>query len=183
MLWTEYQKKYETKATPIFDWFNLELSKLRTSRITSTILDCIKVEAYGQLTPINQVANIASSEPRVLIIKAYDPSLYKEIGNAINNANLGCNAQVDADKIRVAFPALTEETRKEMIRKAKAISEDAKIRIRRLRQEIHDNFKKDEELTDDDKKSYVNNLDKQTKIFNEKIEQILEQKNKDILVI
>ncbi len=183
MLWIDYQTKYEEKAVAIFDWFNLELSKLRTSKITSTILDHVKVEAYGELTPINQVANIASSEPRVLIIKAYDPSLYKEIGNAINNTSLGCCAQVDADKIRVVFPALTEETRKEMIKKAKAIGEDAKIRIRRLRQEIHDNFRKDEELTDDDKKSYINSLDKQTKIFNEKIEKILEQKNKDILVI
>ncbi len=183
MLWKDYENQFNEKAKSVFNWYEQELFKLRTGKVTATVLDHIKVEAYDELQPINQIANISSPEPRVLIIKAYDPSLYKNIANAITNANMNLNPQIDADKIRLIFPPLTEEIRKEMIKKAKAISEDAKIRIRRIRQDIHDAFKKDEELTDDDKKNYVTNLDKTTKLHNENIEKILESKNKEILTI
>ena len=183
MDWKTYEQKFEEKSLPIFAWYEQELAKLRTGKVTAVVLDHIKVEAYGELQRINQIANISSPEPRVLIIKAYDSSLYKNIANAISNSGLNINPQIDADKIRLVFPALTEESRKEMTKKAKSIAEDAKIRVRRLRQEIHDNFKKDEELTDDDKKNYINNLDKTTKLKNEKIEKILELKNKEILTI
>lgn len=183
MEWKNYEQKFNDKLTPVFNWYEQELAKLRTGKVTAMVLDHIKVDAYGELQPINQIANISSPEPRVLIIKAYDSSLYKNIANAISTSSLNINPQIDADRIRLTFPPLTEEIRKEMTKKAKAISEDAKIRVRRARQEIHDQFKKDQELTDDDKKSYTNNLDKATKSFNEKIEKILETKSKEILTI
>lgn len=178
-----YQEKFEEKSKTVFLWLENEYFKIRTGRVSGNALDEIKVDSYGTLVPINNVANISVPEPRVLIIKPYDMSTIKDIATAINNANLGVNPQVDADKIRIAFPALTEDARKELIKKAKIIAEDAKIKIRKIRQEIQDTFKKDDDLTDDDKKSFNIHIDEYTKKANSQIEVILEQKSKDILVI
>lgn len=182
MEWNFYEKGFSEKADHVIKWLQDEFSKLRTSRITPTALDHIKVDAYGELQPIKNIANISSPEPRVLIIKAYDPSLYKEIANAINTSGLGVNPQIDADKIRLSFPALTEDIRKDIAKKAKAIAEDSKVKIRRVRQTIQDEYRKDD-LSDDDKKYFNSELDKVTKKFNEQIEKLLESKTKEILTI
>lgn len=180
--WKEYETNFKEKSKDVFDWLDNEYSQLRTGRITGAILDHIKVEAYGEPQLIKNIANISSPEPRVLIIKAYDSSLYKDIAAAINASDLGVNPQIDADKIRISFPALTEEIRKDVAKKAKAFAEEAKIRIRRIRQQVQDNYRK-EELSDDDKKYFNNELDKVTKELNSKIEKVLEEKTKEILSI
>lgn len=183
MDWKVYEDELNAKNEKAFEWLNNEFFKLRTSRITPNVLDHIKVEAYDELMPINQLANVSSPEARVLIIKAYDASVYKNIAAAINASDLNVNPQIDADKIRLSFPALTEDARKDIVKKAKSIAEDAKIKIRRNRQDIHDKYRKDDELSDDNKKNYHNLLDKNTKLANEKIEAILDAKTKDILTI
>ncbi|MGL4950750.1 MAG: ribosome recycling factor [Mycoplasma sp.] len=182
MEWKVYEQSFIEKSKSVFEWLDNEYSKLRSGRITSSVLDHIKVDAYGELTPIANVANISSPEARVLIIKPYDASLNKNIAGAINASDLGVNPQVDGDKIRLSFPALTEDVRKETVKKAKSISEEAKIRIRKVRQAIHDDFRKDE-LSDDDKKYYVTCLDKVTKEQNEKIEKSLSSKSDEIMKI
>lgn len=181
MEWKTYEDSFVNKSKGVLNWLEEELCKLRTGRVLPSALDHIKVDAYGDLQPIKNIANISSPEPRVLIIKAYDPSLYKEIAAAINaDVNLGVNPQIDADKIRLSFPALTEDMRKDTAKKAKAISEDAKIKIRKIRQTIQDEYKK-EELSDDDKKYFNTQLDKVTKEQNEKIENLLNSKTKEIM--
>lgn len=177
-----YEEIFKDKAIAVLDWLQGEYFKLRTGRVSSTILEHIKVDAYDELVPINNIANISSPEPRVLIIKAYDASLYKNIAAAINANNIGVNPQIDADKIRLSFPALTEEIRKDTAKKAKLTAEEAKIRIRKIRQLVQDESKK-EELSDDDKKYFTTCLDKTTKEYNEKIEKILENKTKEILMV
>lgn len=182
MEWKIYEQSFLERSKHIFDWLENEFSKLRTGRITSSALEHIKVDAYGELSPINNIANISSPEPRVLIIKAYDASLYKSIAAAINASDLGVNPQVDADKIRLSFPSITEEVRKDTVKKAKTITEEAKVKVRRVRQDVQDEFRK-EESSDDDKKYFTTCLDKITKEQNEKIEKYLENKSKEILTI
>ncbi|MGL4948376.1 MAG: ribosome recycling factor [Mycoplasma sp.] len=182
MEWKIYEESFVEKAKHVTDWLNSEYSKLRTGRVTASALDHIKVDAYGEMTAISNIANISSPEARVLVIKPYDVSLNKALAGAINAADLGINPQVDGDKIRLTFPALTEDVRKTTVKKAKMISEDAKVKIRKIRQTIQDEFKKDD-LSDDDKKFFVTCLDKITKEQNEKIEKIFTLKSEDIMKI
>lgn len=182
MEWKVYEQMFIEKTAPIFEWLSTEFAKLRTGRITSAALDHIRVNAYDEMSPISNVANISSPEPRVLIIKAYDASLYKAIAAAINASDLGVNPQIDADKIRIAFPAITEEVRKATTIKAKNFAEEAKIRIRRVRQTVQDAYRK-AELSDDDKKYYTTCLDKVTKEQNDKVDKLLLQKDKEIMTI
>ncbi len=183
MEWKLYEEKFEEKANSAFEWLENEFSKIRTGRVSPSVLEHVKVESYGDLVPLQSVANISVPEARVLIVKPYDVSTIKEIAAGINQANIGVNPQVDADKIRISFPALTEDMRKDLIKKSKMLAEDAKVKIRKIRQDIQDLYKKDIELTDDQKKSYATNLDNFTKKMNAKIEEMLEKKSKDILVI
>ncbi len=180
MEWKLYEEQFIEKSKHVFDWLQDEFGKLRSGRVTPAVLDHIRVDAYGEAQPIKNIANISCPEPRVIIIKAYDPQLYKDIAAAINASDMGINPQIDADKIRISFPALTEDIRKDTAKKAKAIAEDAKVRIRRIRQDIQDKYKKDE-LSDDDKKYYNTELDKVTKQQNEKIEKMLDEKTKEVM--
>lgn len=182
MEWKQYEKDFNDRCLHVKSWLEQEYAKLRTGKVTGVALEHIRVNAYDELVPINNIANISSPEPRVLIIKAYDASLYKSIAAAINASDLGVNPQIDADKIRLSFPPLTEETRKEIAKKVKVLAEEAKVKIRRIRQDIQDCFKK-EDLSDDDKKYFQTALDKVTKEQNEKTELMCEHKTKEILSI
>ena len=107
---------------------NSEFNKVRVGRANPAILDDIIVEAYDDKMKINQIANISIPESRVLIIKPYDRSLVKNIGNAIAVANIGINPQIDSDLVRLTFPAPTEESRKECTKKTKLIAEETKVK-------------------------------------------------------
>lgn len=183
MEWKNYEDKFDEKSKNTFEWLENEFSKIRTGRVLPNVLDHVKVESYGELVPLQSVANISVPEARVLIVKPYDVSTIKDIATGINQANIGVNPQVDADKIRITFPALTEDMRKDLIKKSKVLAEEAKVRIRKIRQEIQELYKKDSELTEDQKKSYATNLDNFTKKMNTKIDDMYEKKSKDILVI
>lgn len=178
-----YEAAFNELTAPIFSWMQHEFSKLRVGRASPAILDGILVSAYGEEMPINQIANISIPEARVLIIKPYDKSTLKDIAGAINAANLGVNPQVDADLIRITFAAPTEQTRKDLVKKAKAISEEAKVKIRRARQDIQDLFKKDPDVVDDDKKYFQTELDNITKLANKQIEDAFAIREKEIMTI
>ncbi len=183
MEWKNYEEKFDEKIASAIEWLANEFTKLRTGRVTATVLEHVKVESYGELVPLQNVANISAPEARTLIVKPYDMSTIKDIAAGINQANIGVNPQVDADKIRLNFPPLTEDMRKDLVKKAKVLAEDTKVKIRKVRQDIQDMYKKDAELTDDQKKSYATNLDNVTKKYNTKIDEMLEVKTKDIMVI
>lgn len=183
MEWRLYEEKFDEKAKVAIQWMESEFSKIRTGRVSPSILEHVKVESYGELVPLQNVANISVPEARVLIVKPYDASTIKDVAAGINQANLGVNPQVDADKIRITFPPLTEDMRRDLVKKSKVIAEDTKVKIRKIRQEIQDLYKKDAELTDDQKKSYATNLDNFTKKLNSQIDELLDKKSKDILVI
>ena len=181
--WKDYEKAFNEAVEPAFAWMQNEFNKLRVGRASPAILDGILVEAYGDQMPINQIANISIPEARTLIIKPYDKSVLKDIAGAINAANIGVNPQVDADLIRLTFAAPTEQARKDLVKKAKAISEEAKVKVRRARQDIQDLFKKDANAVEDDKKYFQTELDALTKVVNKRIEDALEIREKEIMTI
>ncbi len=181
--WNSYELKFNEKFDSIVNWMTSEFNKIRIGRATPAILDGILVDAYDEKMNFNQIANISVSDARTLVIKPYDRSLLKNITTAISASNLGINPQVDADSIRLSFPSPTEEMRKELVKKAKAIAEDAKVDIRRLRQTLQDDFKKDTNALEDDKKYFNNELDIITKKANQKIDELFTHREKEILTI
>ncbi|WP_031489146.1 ribosome recycling factor [Ureaplasma canigenitalium] len=178
-----YDKMFKEQAEHVYTFMHNEFIKLRTGRASPSILDGILVDYYGSPTPINQTANISVPEPRILMIKPYDKSIIKDIVTALNGSNLNINPQVDADAIRLTFQAPTEDMRKQLAKKAKQIGEEAKIRIRHIRQEIQDAFKKEQSSIEDDKKHFQNELDKLTKEINNKVDELVLHKEKEIMTI
>ncbi len=183
MNWKTYEDNMELSAITIYEWLEQEFSKLKTGRASPKLLDNIKIDYYGDMTPIYQTANINVPEPRVMYVKPYDKAHLKDIATAINNSHLDINSQVDADRIKITFPTLTEATRKEMAKKAKSMGEAAKVKVRKIRQHEQDNFKKDDEVTEDDKKYFNTQIDKLTKSINVKIDTMVSQKEKGIMTI
>ncbi len=161
----------------------VEFTKVRTGRANPAMLDEVNVEAYGNQTPLNQVALISVPEARQLLVKPFDPSLLKEIEAGINRAELGINPTNDGQNIRINIPALTEETRKDLTKETKLIAEQSKVSIRNIRKTANNDIKKSDELTDDEKKNLEDQVQKLTNDFNSKIDSLLDAKNKDIMTI
>lgn len=181
--WKKYEILFESRVQSVLEWMQHEFSRIRVGRADPTILNDILVEAYEEKTKINQIANISVPEARVLVIKPYDRSLLKNISSAIAAANIGVHPQTDADLIRLTFPAPTEESRKECLKKLKIIAEEAKVGIRKSRQHVQDEFKKDTDILEDDKKYFQTQLDKVTKDANKLVEENLETREKEIMTI
>ena len=163
-----------------------ELNSLRTSRANPTMLDSILVDAYGVKTPINQLGNISVLDASTISIQIYDISLLKNVENAIIESNLGINPQTDGPLIRLPIPKLSEERRKEIIKIASEFAENSKVSIRNIRRDFIEsskNEKKNSNLSEDDLKREINQIQKITDNNIEKIDQILEQKKIDILKV
>ena len=162
------------------------LAKVRAGRANPAILNKVKVNYYGVPTPINQVAGISIPEARLIVIQPWDISILKEIEKEILKADIGINPNNDGKVIRLAFPELTEERRKELVKDIKKISEEAKVSIRAIRREGIDEFKKkekDSEITEDDLKKAEDDIQKLTDGKIEQIDKILENKEKEIMSV
>ena len=168
------------------DAYKKELSKLRTGRASAALVDGISVDYYGAPTPIDQTSQISVPDARQLMIKPYDKSILGVIEQAINAANIGISPNNDGEVIRLSVPALTEETRKELAKKVKGFAEDAKVSVRNIRRDANDLIKKAEkakEITEDDVKSYEDDVQKLTDSFIKQIDTIATEKETDILSI
>ncbi len=168
------------------DYFKDELTTIRAGRANPRILDKVMVSYYGTDTPISQTANISTPEPRLIQIKPFDVNTLDDIEKAINAANLGFNATNDGKVIRIAMPVLTEERRKELVKQVKAMGEEAKVAIRNLRRKANDDAKKhqkDNDMTEDDLKRAEKDIQKMTDDFGKKIDDLLSQKEAEILEI
>jgi ribosome recycling factor len=147
-------KQFEDRLGETKEWFVGELSTIRTGRATITLLDGVKVDSYGSYLPINQVAGVANEDAKTLRITPYDKTASPEIEKAINNADLGVSVTVDDGGLRVIFPDLTSERRDLLIKQAGKKLEEAKISIRKERDEIWSDIQKQErdgEITEDEK--------------------------------
>tara|TARA_B100000674_G_C37502929_1_gene761252 strand:+ start:108 stop:650 length:543 start_codon:yes stop_codon:yes gene_type:complete len=176
----------ENRMNLAISHFEKELSSLRTSRANPSMLDNIFVDAYGAKTPLNQLGNISTPDSNTITIQIWDTSLIKSIENAITESNLGINPQTDGQIIRLPIPKLSEERRKEIIKIASEFAENSKVTVRNIRRDTIENSKKekkDSNLSEDELKKTINQIQKITDENIDKIDKILETKKTDILKV
>ena len=176
----------ENKMNSAVIHFEKELNSLRTSRANPSMLDNILVDAYGSKTPLNQLGNISVQDASTITIQVWDSSLIKSIENTIAESKLGINPQTDGQLIRLPIPKLSEERRIEIIKIASEFAENSRVVIRNIRRdfiETSKSEKKDLNLSEDDLKRRLNEIQKITDINIEKIDKILELKKNDILKV
>ena len=164
--------------------FEENLSEVRAGRANPAILNKVKIDYYGTPTPINQVAGISMPEARLIVIQPWDASILKEIEKAILTSDIGINPNNDGKVIRLAFPELNEERRKELVKNIKKMAEDAKVAIRAIRRDGIDEFKKQQKdslITEDDLSRAEDEIQKITDKKIEEIDTILSAKEKEIL--
>ena len=176
----------EEKMKKSLNVLNEELAGIRAGRANPKILDKISVEYYGTPTPINQVANIMVPEARMITIQPWDASLLKEIEKEIQKADIGINPNNDGKMIRLVFPELTEERRKELVKEIKKLAEDSKVVIRNIRRDGLDEFKtkqKNNEITEDDLRSAEEQIQKLTDKYIASIDSASSDKEKEIMSV
>jgi ribosome recycling factor len=161
-----------------------DLAKLRTGRANAAMLEGVRVDYYGTMTPLNQMANITVPEARLLIVKPWDKSQVKAVDKAIRDAELGLNPQVDSDMIRIPIPPLTEERRKELVKSSKKYGEDSKVSIRKARHEALDmltEIDKDGAMSADEVDRGKKKVEETVADGVKQVDTILAHKEKDIL--
>ena len=176
----------EEKMKKTVSVFEQNLSEIRAGRANPAILNKVRVEYYGTPTPINQVAGISVPEARLIVIQPWDMSVLKDIERAILASDIGITPNNDGKVIRLAFPELNEERRKELVKEIKKIAEDAKVAVRSIRREGIDEFKakqKNSEITEDDLRTAEDKIQKMTDKKIEEIDQLLEAKEKEVMSI
>jgi ribosome recycling factor len=163
-----------------------ELAKVRTGRANPALLDGVRVDYYGQMSPLNNVSNVTVADPRLIVIKPWEKSMIPVIEKAINAAGLGVNAQSDAEVVRVPIPPLTEERRREFVKLVKHKGEEHKIAIRNERRDAKEMIEeavKEGELTEDDGKKAMEKV--QTEVDNgvKKVDEVIASKEKDLMQV
>ena len=185
MLKDEY-KVYEEKMHKSIDSVASDFAAVRAGRANASVLDRIMVDYYGSPTPIQQIAAIASPDARALLITPWDATALKSIEKAILNSDLGINPQNDGKSIRLNFPQLTEERRKELVKQIHKYSEGGKVAVRNIRRDAMDHFKKMEkksEITEDELKQAEKDLQKLTDDSCKKIDELLAKKEKELMAV
>ena len=163
---------------------DVAFKKIRTGRATPSLLDSIKVNYYEKLTPLAQVASISIEDAKTLAIAPWEKGIVQEIEKAISESELGLNPATSGDTIRVILPDLTEETRRDFIKKAKVEAENAKVSVRNVRREGNSQLKdflKEKEISEDEERQGEEEIQKLTDLFVEKVDAALEAKEKDLL--
>ena len=179
-------KVYDEKMLKTIEVVKANYASVRAGRANAAVLDRIQVEYYGSPTPLNQVAAVASPDPRTLTIQPWDASLLKAIEKAIQTSNLGINPQNDGRIIRLNFPQLTEERRKDLIKQVRKYGEDGKVALRNIRRDAMEDFKKKKkasELTEDDVKGLEKELQDQTDKRCKDIDTLTAKKEQELLVV
>ena len=175
---------YNQKMTKTFDVFIKELASLRTGRANASMLDLVKIDVYGQKMAINQLANISTPEPRLLTVQVWDKSQVQSVEKAILQSELGLNPATDGQLIRVPIPPLSEERREELKKIASKYAEDGKVSLRNIRRDCNDQIKKSEkdgEISKDQHHEYQEDIQSTTNHYSKKIEEILLQKQQEIM--
>ncbi len=181
---TEFnENNYSFKMDKSIQSFKKDISTLRTGRANINMLDTIKVDVYGQLMPIDQLATVSVPEARLISIQVWDKSNLSIIESTIQKSELGINPQVDGQIIRLRIPDLTEERRKDLIKILKNMGEKSKVSIRNIRREANEDLKrklKEKSMSEDNSKNFEKNIQKITDTHIENIEKILIEKEKEI---
>ena len=179
-------QEFDAKMMKTIEVVKNDFGSVRAGRANAAVLDRIMVEYYGTQTPINQVASISSPDPRSLMIQPWDSSLLREIEKAIQTSDLGINPQNDGKVIRLLFPQLTEERRKELTKQVKKYGENGKVAIRNIRRDAMEKFKalkKKSEITEDDLKECEETMQKMTDKRCKEIDELTAKKEAELMAV
>ena len=179
-------REFETKMQKTIEVVKSDFASVRAGRANAGVLDKIQVEYYGVPTPLQQVASISSPDPRSLVIQPWDATLLKEIEKAIQTSDLGINPQNDGKLVRLSFPQLTEERRKELTKQVRKYGENGKVAIRNIRRDAMDQFKameKKSEITEDTLKDYEEDLQKLTEKYCKEIDTLVTAKEEELMAV
>lgn len=180
----EIVTRHEEKMKKSLETLKHELQGIRTGKATPALLDTVKVEAYGSPMGIAQVASISAPQPRLLVVQPWDKSLLQAVLKAIQKSDLGLNPSDDGELIKVPIPALTEERRQELVKKAKKFAEDCRVSVRNIRRDGNDELKKaekDHQFSEDDAHRIGAEIQKITDRYIAQVDEILHKKEKEIL--
>lgn len=183
---SEEIKVYEDKMEKTLNSLENDFSTIRAGRANPHILDKIRVDYYGSPSPLQQVANVSVPEPRMIQIQPWDASLVKDIEKAIMTSDLGITPTNDGKTIRLVFPELTEERRKELVKDIKKKGENAKVAVRNIRRDANDAVKKNgkaNDMSEDEIKNLEDSVQKMTDKYIEKIDATVEAKSKEIMTV
>ncbi len=176
----------EEKMGKTVSVFEQDLSEIRAGRANPAILNKLQINYYGVPTPINQVAGISVPEARMIVIQPWDGSILKEIEKEILKSDIGLNPNNDGKVIRLNFPELTEDRRKDIVKEIKKLAEESRVAVRAIRRDGIDEFRKkqkDSIITEDDLKSAEDSIQKLTDKYIEKVDKLLENKEKEVMSI
>jgi ribosome recycling factor len=166
--------------------FRRELATIRTGKATATLLDGIKVDAYGQSMPLNQVASISVPEPRLILVQPWDQTIVSDVEKAIQKSNTGLVPNTDKNVIRLPIPSLTEERRVELVKLVKKHAEESRVSVRNIRRDSNEHLKKaqkDGEISEDDSHKAVDKVQKLTDKYIVEIDKVLAEKEKEIMEV
>ncbi len=183
---SQYLQDAESKIAKTLESLQSDFSKIRSGRVSASVLDNVKVDSYGTMTPVSQVATISNPEARLIVISPWDKSMIAPIEKAIQKENIGVNPSNDGKVIRLAFPALSQDRRNDSVKEAKQIAENHKISMRNIRRDIMDSLKKDEKegiISENERKQAEDKLQKAIDKGIEKIVEAFEKKSNEILEI
>ncbi|MBP5472163.1 MAG: ribosome recycling factor [Lachnospiraceae bacterium] len=181
----ERVKVYDDKMQKAVNFLEADFAAIRAGRANPHVLDKIKVDYYGTPTPIQQVGNVSVPEARIIQIAPWDKTLLKAIEKAIQTSDIGINPQNDGSVIRLQFPELTEERRKDLVKDIKKKAEDGKVALRNVRRDGNEEFKKlgKGEISEDEAADLTDSLQKLTDEYIAKIDKALEEKTKELMTV
>lgn len=178
-------KEAENRMKKVVSKYKEELKGIRTGRASTSIVENIEVDYYGAKTPIKQLATLTTPEPNQILIQTWDSNAVKSIEKALQEANLGANPQTEGNTIRLILPPMTEERRREIVKQINKIAEDFRIMIRNIRRDIKEDIEslKNEGISEDDIKKALDQLQKITDKYIKEINQLTQDKEKEVLSI
>ncbi|MCF6331615.1 MAG: ribosome recycling factor [Sulfurimonas sp.] len=182
----EIYNECEEKMTSSIEHMQREFKTLRTGKVTTAVLDNVKIDYYGTPTPLDQVGSVLATDATTIVVNPWEKNLLGDIESAISSANIGVHPNNDGDQIKLFFPPMTVEQRQDAVKKMKGMGEDAKVSVRNDRKYSNDRIKKlekDKEITADESKSAQDSIQKNTDKFTTQIDSILKDKEQEILKV
>jgi ribosome recycling factor len=182
----EINKTLKDSNAKTMEALKRDLARVRAGKASPSLLEGIRVQYYGQSSPLNQIGNVSTPDARTIVIAPWDASILGDIEKAINTSDLGLNPQNDGKVIRLSIPALTEERRKELVKMVNKISEEAKVGVRQNRQKANDSIKaseKNKEISEDDSKKQMDLVQKATDEAVKQVDEIIAKKTQEIMTI
>jgi ribosome recycling factor len=182
----QYIESKQDEFQKAIDFFKKDIANLRTGRANPAMLDGVLVEAYGAKTPLNGLASITVSDAKSMVIAPWDKNVLKDVEKAIVEAELGVGVINEGDKIRLSIPQMTEENRKDLVKKLNEKLETARIAIRKIRDEIKDDIEeaeKNKEISEDNKFRFITELDEEVKKKNDELKEVKDKKEQEIMTI